>query len=235
MNSLESAAFTAFGLVSGLRRHGVLCERLGGDGGGAHPGGDHHAPPPCLGRRFTLTPTRGGGHVADLALLPHAPPPGSPSGAGGERPCRVAPRVYLGDMIDASTPAFLAAARVTHVINCATPAEAGAHGRPPAASACLGALDLWGYPILEAHYAEFAAFLDAALASDPLNVVLVHCGAGRNRSAALVASWAALAGRRDVREVVSSIRVDRPGAHAFLCVCLCVRACVCVCVRVLRV
>jgi predicted protein tyrosine phosphatase len=104
-------------------------------------------------------------------------------------PVQVSPFVWLGAIEDAYSEEFLRTHGITHILNCAdyvSPAPA-AFASMSFVHLQLPALDTMEYPLLQRHFAQAAVFLDVAAARG--GKVLVHCVAGMNRSAALVAAY----------------------------------------------
>jgi len=123
-------------------------------------------------------------------------------------PCEFLPFLLLSSGEEVSDPRWLAARGVTHVYSCCfvgTSADAGEWAKNFTKAgikwrAALGALDDDDYPMLEAHFRDFEAFVCGAIGilpgalscqaeavSDdiPSARVLVHCSAGVNRSGLL--------------------------------------------------
>jgi protein-tyrosine phosphatase len=118
----------------------------------------------------------------------------------------VAPRLVFGPYTVGLDPAALAT--VTHIVNC----DDEERTTPPVARelalgyAFLPSADSPSYDILGHHLAQFAAFVDAALASSPTAVVWVHCYQGVNRSAALAIAYAASRGGERASSIIKRAR-----------------------------
>ena len=117
----------------------------------------------------------------------------------------VRPRLLLGSL-KAVTPDFIAARRVTHVLNCLPATEAA--GVPGVETLSL---DLEDEPGQVLPLQDAVAFIERALAA-PGSVVLVHCAMGVSRSVACVCAFIMRSERCAVETALRSVRAARPQA-----------------------
>ena len=128
-----------------------------------------------------------------------------------ERPAEVAPGLFLGNMAHAQNVKLLQSLGISGVVNCAFDADTGLLTGPdfyPSRFAFLGfpALDAEDYPILEAHLPALLAFMGEHGRG---RRVLIHCMAGMNRSAALLAALLLHQKRMYVEDVVAVLAQKR--------------------------
>lgn len=115
--------------------------------------------------------------------------------------------IAIGAAKAAAQPDALVAAGVTHVVN------AGAHAYERSTS--VEYLDI---PVRDTEQADLSAHFDAvnsfiASAADAHGFVLVHCAAGRSRSATLVAAYLVAVLGMQPEEAVAAVRQARPIAQ----------------------
>jgi hypothetical protein len=100
-------------------------------------------------------------------------------------------RILLGPGFHLN-PTFVRRHNVTHIVNCAEksacPAWASTHVGPSAYIA-LGADDTIGFPLIKDYYPTFEKVMDMFLREPTCKCVYVHCMAGMNRSATLLAAY----------------------------------------------
>jgi hypothetical protein len=105
-------------------------------------------------------------------------------------PYEIVPRVWFGPAV--ATERY--PTRFTHIINCEmdpTSTSPGALNHVGAEGFLfLASDDDDHFPILAKHYPTAAAFIDAALKSNPQAQVYIHCVMGMNRSGALAVAYA---------------------------------------------
>ena len=100
-------------------------------------------------------------------------------------------RILLGPGLHL-TPTFVRRHQVTHIVNCAEktacPAWASTYAGP-SRYISLGADDVVGFPLIRDYYDTFEKVMDIFLRDPGCRCVYVHCQAGMNRSATLLAAY----------------------------------------------
>jgi protein-tyrosine phosphatase len=114
--------------------------------------------------------------------------------------------VWLGSMDDANDESFLRTNNIRVILNCA--GEQEKTSVPVDVYKQLNALDAANYPILERHSDEATHILSIAVSRrDP---ILVHCAAGINRSATLLADFLVQLTMMPAQDVMLWLKSLRP-------------------------
>lgn len=121
-------------------------------------------------------------------------------------------RILLGPGVHLRPP-FVQRHSVTHIMNCADrtacPSWASTHVGP-SRYVCLDSVDQMGAPILKDYYTIFEQFMDLFLRDPGCRCIYVHCQAGMNRSATLLAAYLHRRFRFPMADVITAMARQRP-------------------------
>jgi hypothetical protein len=98
------------------------------------------------------------------------------------------PRIYLGAGVQLA-PRIARAHQITHVLNCADDSAAPPWVRNTLKYTALNAIDSLEVQLFDTWYSDFKRTMDAYLRDPTCQNVYVHCHAGINRSAFLLAAY----------------------------------------------